>query len=139
MRYHDQCNLAICLTVSQPVYFTWQCDIRYHNQCIPPGIHWLWYRMTHCQVKYTGCGTVRHIARMHWSWYRMTLSPVKGTGRPVPFTWQCVMLHHDQCILAICLTGPQPVYFIWKCVMWYHNQCISPGNVLCGTTTNIVS
>ena len=21
--------------------------------------------------------------------------------------------------------------------MWYHNQCISPGNVLCGTTTNV--
>ena len=31
--------------------------------------HWLWYRIRHCQVKYTGCGTAWHIARLHWSWY----------------------------------------------------------------------
>ena len=37
MRYHDQCNLAVCHMVPQPVYFTWQYAIRYHNQCLSPG------------------------------------------------------------------------------------------------------
>jgi len=39
-----------------------------HNT-LPGEIHCLWYSITHCQVKYTGCGTVWHIARLHWSWY----------------------------------------------------------------------
>ena len=30
-------HLAMCHTVPQPVYFSWQCVIRYHNQCISPG------------------------------------------------------------------------------------------------------
>ena len=30
-------HLAMCHTVPQRVYFTWQCVIRYHNQCISPG------------------------------------------------------------------------------------------------------
>jgi hypothetical protein len=34
-------------------------------------------------------------------------------------------------------TVPQPVPFAWQCVMRYHDHCISPGNVLCGTTTNV--
>jgi hypothetical protein len=86
-------QLAMCHTVSQPVYFSWQCAMRYHNHCIlsgnvsygitisvfhlamcytvpqrntlvvvprstlPAEIHWLWYRITYCQVKYIGCGT----------------------------------------------------------------------------------
>jgi hypothetical protein len=157
------CQLkSIGYAVPQPMYFTWQCAMRYQNQCISPGnvlcgtttsvlqlamyyavpqlmyftphntlpgeIHWLWYRMTHYQMKYTDCGTVRHIARLHWSWYCMTLSPVKGTG-PVYFTRQCAMRHHNQCIaagnvlcgtttnvfhLALCHTVPQPVYFTWR-------------------------
>jgi hypothetical protein len=52
--------------------------------------------MTHCQVKYTGCGTAWHIARcntlvvvphdtlpgeIYWLWYRMAHCQVKGTGR----------------------------------------------------------
>jgi hypothetical protein len=65
-------------------------------------LHWSWYRMTHCQVKYTGCDTVWHIASLYWSWYRITYGQVKGTGRGIR----------------------------------YNNQSVSPGNVLCGTTTN---
>ena len=114
MRYHDQCNLAICHTVPQPVYFTWQCVIWYHNQCISPGN--------------VLCGTatsVFHLAMCH------------TVPRPVPFTWQCVMRYNDQYNLAMCHTVPQPVYSSWQCVMRYHIQCISAGNVLYGTTTNV--
>jgi hypothetical protein len=68
-------QLAMCYAVPQPMYFTWKCAMRHHNQCIAAGnvlcgirwkaliliangtllceIHWLWYRITHCQVKYT--------------------------------------------------------------------------------------
>jgi hypothetical protein len=137
--------------VPQPVYFSWQCVMRYHNLCISPGnvlcgtrtsvfhlaicyageIHWLWYRITHCQVKYTCCGTVWHNvkwntlvvvphntlpAAIHWLWCRIVLCGTTtsvfhlamcyAVPRPGPFTWQCVMLHHDQCNLAICLTVP---------------------------------
>jgi hypothetical protein len=125
-------------TVAQPVYFTWQYVIRYHDQCISAPITFsrfvqidifvFWFfkrknlnvvfqnlypryhdqclssdnvsygtttsashlamchtvpwlvqhdnatvvvRMTHCQLKGTGCGTAWHIARLHWSWYRI--------------------------------------------------------------------
>jgi hypothetical protein len=112
-------HLAMWHMVPWLVPFTWQCVIRYHKKCLS---YWSWYRMTHCHVKYTGRGNVWHIAtwntlvvvpydimpgEIHWSWYRIT-------------HWV-----------------PQPVYFTWQCVMRYHNQCISPGNVLCGTTTSV--
>jgi len=74
---------------------------------VPCERRWSWYRMTHCQVKDTGRGTVWHIAMwntlvvlpyvalscctgrgtvwrivmLHWLWYRMTHCQVKGTGR----------------------------------------------------------
>jgi hypothetical protein len=62
---------------------------------VPCERRWSWYRMTHCQVKDTGRGTVWHIGRvkytgcvtiwrivmLHWLWYRMTHCQVKGTGR----------------------------------------------------------
>jgi hypothetical protein len=112
-------------------------------------IHWLWYRITHFQLKYTGCGCISPgnvsygttISVFH-------LAMCYAVPLPVPFTWQCFnavprpvqpsnmsygtttsVLH-----LTMCHTVPQPVYFSWKCVMRYHNQCISPANVLCGTT-----
>ena len=59
-------------------------------------LHWLWYRMTHCQVKGTSCGTVWHIAmwkalvmvpyatlpgERHWSWYGKKHCQMKSTGR----------------------------------------------------------
>jgi hypothetical protein len=148
IRYHDQCNLVICHTVPQPVYFTWQCVMRYHDQCnraiagcgtvwhiaswntlvvvpydtLPGEIHWLWYRITHCQLKYTVYGGVFHLAMWHMvsqsvqpsnmsydtttSVFHLTMCyPVP---QPVYFTWQCVMRYHDQCSLAICHTVPQP-------------------------------
>jgi hypothetical protein len=143
---YTSCGTTLHISVPKPLYFTWQCAMRYQNQCISPDyvlcgtttsvlqlamyyavpqvvphntlpgeIHWLWYRMTHYKVKYTGCGTVRHIARLHWSWYRMTLSPVKGTGRG---TDQCISpgnvsygTTNNVFHLAMCYTVPQPVYF----------------------------
>jgi hypothetical protein len=145
MRYHNQCispgnvlcgtttsvfQLAMCYAVPQPMYFTWQCAMRYQNQCISPGnvLCGTWYHITHFQMKYTGCGTVSHIARMHWSWCSMTHCQVKGTGRGTHST-----LFH----LKMCHAVPQPVYFSWQCVMRYHSLCISPGNVLCGTRTSV--
>jgi hypothetical protein len=119
-RNHDQCNLAICH--------------RYHNQCISSGnvtygggSHWLWYRIAHCQVKYTGCGTAWHIARLHWSWYRIPHCQVKY----VSYGTTTSASH-----LAMCHMVPRPVYFSWHYVIWYHDQCISPGNVSYGTTTS---
>ena len=37
MRYHNQCNLAMCHAVPQTVYFTWQYAIRYHDQSLSAG------------------------------------------------------------------------------------------------------
>jgi hypothetical protein len=62
-------------TLPGEIHWSW------YRMTLPGEKHWLWYRMPHCQVKYTGCGTVWHIARLHWSWYCMTHCQVKGTGR----------------------------------------------------------
>jgi hypothetical protein len=126
--------------------FTWQCVIRYHNQCISPGnvlcgtttsvFHLAMYHTLSRPVPFIWqCvlrGTVRHSARLHWSWYRMTLSPVKGTGRGT--IWRIV--NWNTSVVAMCYTEPQPVLFIWQRVMLYHNQCISADNVSYGTTTS---
>ena len=32
-------HMATCHTVSRPVSFTWQCVIRYHDQCLSHGTH----------------------------------------------------------------------------------------------------
>jgi hypothetical protein len=116
-----------------------------HNT-LPGEIHWLWYRMTHCQVKYIGRGTVWHIAR----WKALVII-CHTVPQLVYFTWQCVIRYHNQCIpagnvlcgttssvfqLAMCYTVPQPMYFTWQCAMQYHDQCLSPSNVSYGTTTN---
>ena len=88
--------------------------MRYHNQCISPS-----------NVPYAITTSAFHLTMCH------------TVPRPVTLTFQCVMRYHDQCNLAICHPVPQPVPFTWQCVMQYHDHCISPGNVLCGTTTNV--
>ena len=148
IRYNDQClapgNVSYGTTTSvfhlacmyhtsdticirpQPVYFTWQCVMRYHDQC-NLAIYVIRYHNQCITPDNVLCGTttsVFHLAICH------------TVPRPVPFTWQCVMQYHDQCSLAICHTVPQPVYFTWQCGIRYHNQCISPGNVAYGTTTS---
>jgi hypothetical protein len=120
MRYHDQCNLAICHTVSQPVNFTWQCVIRYHNQCISPGnvlcgtttsafhlamCHAVPRPVQPSNISYGTTTSVFHLAMCY------------TVPQPVPFTCHCAMRYHDQCNLAICHTVPQPVYFSWQCAM----------------------
>jgi hypothetical protein len=102
-------HLAMCHTVPRPVYFTWQCVIRYHNQCISRG-----------NVTYGTTTSVFHLAMCY------------TVPQPVYFTWQCVIRYHDQCIspgnvlygtttnvnhLAMCYTVPRPVYFTWQYVI----------------------
>jgi hypothetical protein len=94
----------MCYAVPQPMYFSWQYAIRYHNQSILPSNvwcgtttnarwkalvvelhvtlpcvrHYLWYRMTHCQVRGTGRGTVWH----NVSWNTLVVVPHS--------TYQCI-------------------------------------------------
>ena len=65
-------HLAMCDAVPQPMYFTWQCAMRYHNQCISPSN--VSYATTLCAFHLTMCHTV---------------------PRPVPLTWQCVIRYHN--------------------------------------------
>jgi hypothetical protein len=58
MRYHDHWNLAMCHAVPQPVHFTWQCVIRYHNQSLSPSN--MSYGITTSVFTLSG-GTVWHI------------------------------------------------------------------------------
>ena len=114
MRYHDQCNLAMCHTVAQPVYFTWQCVMRYHNQCISPN-----------NVSYCTTTSDFDLAMCH------------------AYHDQCNLAichrYHNQFIsygnvaygtttsafrLAVCHAVSRPLYFTWQCVMRYHNQCL---------------
>jgi hypothetical protein len=97
-------------------------------------LDWSWYRMTHCQVKGTGHGTIWYIVR----WNTLVVVPHDTFKR-----------YHDQCNLAMCHAVPQPVYFTWQCLIRYQNQCLSPGNGSCvprpvqpgnvsyGTTTSV--
>ena len=129
----------MCHTVPRPVHRTWQCVIWYHDQCI-----------LHGNVSYGTTNSVFHLAMCHTMPDQCNLAICHTIPQPVYFTWQCVMRYHDQCNLAICYAVPQPVPFTWRCVMRYpdqynlaihviryHNQCITPGNVLCGTTTSV--
>jgi hypothetical protein len=80
MRYHDQCNLAMCHAVPQPMYFTWQCLIRYQNQCLSPGN--------------VACGTTTSA------------------------TWKCVIRYHNQCISpgnGLCGTTTSNFYLAMSC------------------------
>jgi starvation-inducible outer membrane lipoprotein len=107
-------QLAMCYAVPQPVYFTWQCVMRYHNQCPSPDN--------------VSCGTTTsafHLAMCH-----AVPRPVQPSNMSYGTT---TSVFH----LGMSHTVPQPVYFSWQCVMRYHNQCISPGNVLCGTATSV--
>ena len=77
------------------------CVIWYHDQCI-----------SHGNVSYGTTTSAFHLAMWH---------AVPGPVQPS----------------NISCTVPQPVPFTWQCGIWYHDQCISPDNVLCGTTTNV--
>jgi hypothetical protein len=156
LKYTGCGTASIYLTVPQPVYFSCQCVMRYHNQCISTGnvlcgtttsalhltmchavpqpvyfnwqfVHWLWYRIANYQLKYTVCGTSWHIVRCK------ALDQCISTGNMLCGTTTNVF--H----LAVCYAVPQSVYFTWQCVMRYHNQCISAGNVAsgCGTAWHI--
>jgi hypothetical protein len=133
-----------------------------HNT-LPGEIHWLWYRIAHCQVKYTGCGTALHIdswhallvvpydtlsGDIHWLWYckiycyvALVMAPHDTLPSERHWSW-CHMIHCEVTKtsvfhLTMCHAVPQSVYFSWQFAMRYHNQCTSPGNVLCGTTISV--
>jgi hypothetical protein len=57
-------HLAMCHMVPRPALFTWQCVIRYHDQCLSPGS--MSYGTTTVVYGHTLPGA------RHWSWYRMT-------------------------------------------------------------------
>jgi hypothetical protein len=136
--YHDQCiSLGNVPYIPQPVYFSWQCAMPYHNQCISPdnvlcGTTTSVFLLGMCHaVKGTSHGTVWHIAKWeavvvvpydtllgerHWSWYRKTHCQMKGTGQGS--VGHIVMWNTQQCVIQ------------------YHDQCLSPGNVSYGTTTS---
>jgi hypothetical protein len=93
--------------------------------------HWSWYRIAHCQAKYTGCGTVWHIARWNtlvvipydillgerdWLWYRITHCQVKYTGcgtawHIAKFHWSWYRIPHCQVKYTGCGT-------VWHIAMW---------------------
>jgi hypothetical protein len=87
------------------VPFTWQCVIRYHNQCLSSGN--VSYGTTtsatwQCAIRYQDhCNmTMRHTVT-----------------QPVYFIWQCDIRYHDQCLspgkVAMCHTVPRPTHFTW--------------------------
>jgi hypothetical protein len=97
----------ICHTVPQPVYYTWQCAMRYHNQCISPG-----------NMSYSTTTSAFHLAMCH-----AVPRPVQPSNMSYGTT---TSVFH----LAMWHTVPQPVYFTWQCGIRYHNQCLSPGSVM---------
>ena len=141
----------MCYTISQPVYFTWQYVIRYHNQCISPGnvlsctttsvFHLAMYHTLPRPARYH----VQCLSSGNVSYGTMTsafhMAMCHTVPRPVPFTWQCIIRYHNQCNMTmrhmvtqpvyftrpICHTVPRPVSFTWQCVIRYHDQRLSHG------------
>ena len=118
----------MCHVVPQRMYFTWQCVMRYHNQCISPDN--------------VLRGTTSSV---------FLLAMCYAVPQPVYFTLQCIIRYHDKCLsydnvsygtttsashLAMWHTVPCLVPCTWQCVIQYHDQCLSPGNVSYGTTTS---
>jgi hypothetical protein len=74
---------------------------------VPCERHWLWYRITHCQLKYTGCGTVWNIAR----WNTLDVVPydilLGCTGRGTAWhiaRWKALVVvpHHLSVLPSVC-------------------------------------
>jgi hypothetical protein len=100
--------------------------------------HWSWYRMTLCQVKDTGRGTVWHFAMWNTlvvlSYGALSCCTGRGTIWRIVMFWQCVMRYQNQCLLpdnvscgittsvfqlAMCHVVPQPMYFTWQVLVPY--------------------
>jgi hypothetical protein len=114
-------HMAMCHTVPRLVPFTWQCVIRYHNQCnmiffsnvvsqklypekitelsqITEKVHLVrtWSRTFSLCAMWKALVVVPYDTlqgERHWSWYRMTYSHVKYTGCVT--VWRIVMLTVD--------------------------------------------
>jgi hypothetical protein len=144
--------------VTQPVYFTWQYVIRYHDQCLSP-----------CNVSYGTTTCAFHMAQrlifrlqvlfgFWFFWFFFSMSSFKSRIRrksqsfpkslkkntlselgveistfvPCAYGTMTSAFH-----MAMCHTVPRPVPFTWQCVIRYHDQFILHGNVSYGTTTSI--
>ena len=90
-------HLAIHHTLPRPVPLTWQCVIRYHNQCNMTMRHTLPQPVQHGNVSYGTTTSVFHLAMCHTvPWL-------------VPFTCQYVIRYHNQCNMTMRHTVPRPV------------------------------
>ena len=74
----------MCHTIPRPVPLTWQCVIRYHNQCNMTMHHMVLRPVQHDNAPYGNTTSVFHMAICH------------TVPRPVSFTWQCIIRYHDQ-------------------------------------------
>ena len=86
------------------------------HDALPGERHWFWYRIRHCQVKYTGCGTAWHIARLHWSWYHIAHCQVKYTRSGT--VWHIPRLHWLWYRIAHCQVKYTGRGTIWHNVSW---------------------
>jgi hypothetical protein len=131
----------MCYAIPQPVYFSWQCVMRYHDQCISPSN--------------VLCGTTTSVFQLAMCY----VVPQPGQHDNAPYgtttsaIWQCAIRYHNQCNMtmrhtvpqpvqhdnapygnttsvfhmAICHTVPRPVSFTWQCAIRYHDQRLSHG------------
>jgi hypothetical protein len=115
-------------TLPGEIHWSW------YRMTLPGERHWLWYRMPHCQVKYTGCGTVCHIAR----WNTLVVVPydilLGCTGRGTAWhitRWKALVV-----VLYDILPGE--IHWLWyRIAHCHHDQCISPGIMSYDTTTSV--
>jgi hypothetical protein len=77
-------HMVMCHTVPRPVPFTWQCVIRYRNQCNMTMRHTVPRPVQPDNAPYGNTTSVFHMTICH------------AVPRPVSFTWQCVIRYHDQ-------------------------------------------
>jgi hypothetical protein len=104
--------MAKCHTVPRPVSFTWQCVIRYHDQCLSPG-----------NVSY---GTTTSIFHMHkccteTTWYKCRRLASITFSRFVQiaiFVFWFSLKKRFQCLLSKAVSGENhrafPVYMVLR-------------------------
>ena len=122
--------------------------------------------MTHCQVRGTGCGTVRYIVRWkalvvvaydtllverHWSWYRMTHCHVKYTGHGnvwhnarwntlvvVPYDTLPCEIHWSWYRIAHCQVKYTSCGTVWHIARW-NTLVVVPYDILLGCTGRVTA
>jgi hypothetical protein len=115
----------MCHMVPQPMYCTWQCVMRYHNQCISPGNvtcgtttsdTWpSWERIQNLH-KFRNYKSIRqHLCFCVGRKCKITYFYVTNNLLRLNVTlFFFVSAFH----LAMCHTVPRPVPFTWHYVIW---------------------